>query len=78
MPNYGHKRLNSRFSKAMNRTQYLGLNNYRTQGANDITHLKNAQLSEFMLNYEHELLNSRTQRYFTSQDCSTRRFHAEL
>ena len=73
MPNYGHERLNARFSITIDRTQYLELKNF-----NDTTHFKNAQLRGFMRNYEHELLNSRTQRYFSSQDCSTYNVHAEL
>ncbi|WMV36540.1 hypothetical protein MTR67_029925 [Solanum verrucosum] len=73
MPNYGPERLNERFSIIIDRTQYLELKNF-----NDTTHFKNAQLRGFMQNYEHELLNSRTQRYFSSQDRSTYRVHAEL
>ena len=73
MTNYGRERLNARFSITIDRTQYLELKNF-----NDTTHLKNAQLRGFMRNYEHELLNSRTQRYFSSQDCPTYRVHAEL
>ena len=60
MPNYGHERLNARFSITIDRTQYLELKNF-----NDTTHFKNAQLRGFMRNYKHELLNSRTQRYFS-------------
>ena len=73
MSNYGHERFNARFLITIDRTQYLELKNF-----NDTTHLKNAQLRGFMWNYEHELLNSRAQRYFSSQDCSTYRVHAEL
>ena len=78
MPNYGREQLNSRFPINMHRTQYLELNNSKTQGVNDTTHLKNARLRGFMWNYGNELLNSRTQRYFLSQDCSTYKVHAEI
>uniref|UniRef100_M1DF59 Uncharacterized protein n=1 Tax=Solanum tuberosum TaxID=4113 RepID=M1DF59_SOLTU len=47
MPNYGRERLNSRFSITMHIIQYLELNNSRTQGVNDTTHLKNARLGEW-------------------------------
>ncbi|WMV47445.1 hypothetical protein MTR67_040830 [Solanum verrucosum] len=57
MPNYGPERLNSRFSITIDRTQYSELKNF-----NDTTHFKNARLRGFMRNYEHKLLNSRTQR----------------
>ena len=60
MPNYEREQLNSRFSITMHITQYLELNNSRTDGVNDNTH-KNARLRAFMQNYGHELINSRTQ-----------------
>ena len=37
MPNYGHERINARFSITIDRTQYLELKNF-----NDTTHFKNA------------------------------------
>ena len=73
MPNDGHEQLNARFSITIDRTQYLELKNF-----NDTTNFKNTQLRGFMQNYEHELLNSMTQRYFSSQDCSTYNVHVEL
>ncbi|WMV59642.1 hypothetical protein MTR67_053027 [Solanum verrucosum] len=70
MPNYGRERLNARFLITIDKTQFLELTNF-----NNTTQFKNAQFRGFMRNYEHELLNSRTQRYFSSQDCSTYRVH---
>ena len=66
MPNNGREQLNERILITIDRTQYLKLKNF-----NDTTHFENAQLSEFMRNYKNERLNSRTQRYFSSQDYST-------
>ena len=62
MPNYGREQLDACFSITIDRSQYLELKNF-----NDTIHFKNAQLRGFMRNYEHELLNSRTQRHFSSQ-----------
>ncbi|WMV20347.1 hypothetical protein MTR67_013732, partial [Solanum verrucosum] len=59
-PNYVLERLNARFSITIDKTQYLELKNF-----NNTTHFKNAQLRGFMRNYEHELLNSRTQVTFS-------------
>ncbi|WMV30677.1 hypothetical protein MTR67_024062 [Solanum verrucosum] len=63
MTNYGRERLDARFSITIDRSQYLKLKNFT-----NTTHFKNAQLRGFKRNYEHELLNSRTQIYFSSQD----------
>ncbi|WMV24403.1 hypothetical protein MTR67_017788 [Solanum verrucosum] len=68
MPNDGHERLNSKFSITIQRIRYLELNNSELKNFNDTTHYKNAQLIRFMRNYGHELLNSRNQRYFSSQN----------
>ena len=72
MPDYERERLNARFSITIDKTQYLEIMKF-----NDTIHFKNAQLRGFMRNYEHELLNSRTQKYFSSQNCLTYRVHAE-
>jgi len=87
MPNYGHERLNARFSITIDRTQILGTQelqwyysfqecstqsscgimsmNYSTQWLKNTSHLKTVRLIIFMRNYEHEIFNSRTQRYFS-------------
>ncbi|WMV08450.1 hypothetical protein MTR67_001835 [Solanum verrucosum] len=59
MLNYRRERLNSRVSITIYRTQYLKLNNSRTHGLYDTTHLMNARLIGFMRNYGHDRLNSR-------------------
>lgn len=62
MLDYDHERLNAKFSITIDRTQYFEPNNF-----NDTMHFKNGQLGGFMQNYEQKLLNSRTQRHFSSQ-----------
>ncbi|WMV59260.1 hypothetical protein MTR67_052645, partial [Solanum verrucosum] len=63
IPNYRREQLNSKVLITIYRIQYSELNNFRTQGLNDTTHLKNARLIGFMRNYGHERLNSRTFEY---------------
>jgi len=78
MLNYGRERLNSMFSITITRNQHSRRNKSELKNFNDNNRIKYARLSGFMWNYGHDLLNSRTQRYFSSQDCSTHRVHAKL
>ncbi|WMV50640.1 hypothetical protein MTR67_044025 [Solanum verrucosum] len=86
MLNYGHERVNSRFSITIHRTQYSRLNSSKLKNFNGNTRFKNTQLRGFMRNYGHEktrlegLNNNMELRYtnlliliLTSSKCSSNR-----